>query len=238
MGKGARVSHPHLVGKSASPSQQNGKNKNKRTARWTNAAEVACPGKWLAAKEYVRKNGNPQAALPQGARVKCWGFALGQPGFLKVYGPEGVTKGRVIARGKTIIESLQTDDEFRAMRAAHSESSEMSGTIEIVVINRKDIKRHTEKRAAETIARALMLNLNRKRLAQAITKLIEQSIEEEFVLATAKRTGKAAPKGRADQDTNWRRNDGPAQAPIERRSRHSNQQTTRRAGRSDVASWR
>ena len=234
MGKGARVSHPHLVGQSASPSQHKGK----KNARWTNTAEVACPGKWLAVKEYIRKHGNPQTALPQGARVKCWGFALGQPGFLKVYGPEGVTKGSVIARGKTIIESLQTDDEFRAMRAAHSESSEMSGTIEIVVVNRKDIKRHTEKRAAEIIARALMLNLNRKRLTQAITKLVEKSIEEEFVLATAKRTGKAAPKGRADQDTNWRRNDEPIKAPIERRSRHTNQQTTRRAGRSDVASWR
>ena len=240
MGKGARVSHPHLVGKSASPTQHNGK--NKRTARWTNTAEVACPGKWLAAKEYVRKNGNPQAALPQGARVKCWGFALGQPGFLKVYGPEGVTKGRVIARGKTIIESLQTDDEFRAVRDAHSESSQMSGTIEVVVVNSKDMRRRTEmkviKNAAETIARALMLNLNRKRLVQAITKLLEQGVEDDFVASVAKRTGKAAPKGRADQDTNWRRNDEPVKAPIERRSRQRNQQTTRHAGRSDVASWR
>jgi len=114
----------------------------------------------------------------------------------------------------------------------------MSGTIEVVVVNHKDMRRHKEKKAAEMIARALMLNLNRKRLVQAITKLVEQSIEDEFVLATAKRTGKAAPKGRADQDTNWRRNDEPVKAPIERRSRHSNQQTTRRTGRSDVASWR
>ena len=236
MGGGARVSHGYLVGKSASPAQQNGK--NKRNPRWTNNAEVACPGKWLAVKEYVRKNGNPQAALPQGARVKCWGFALGQPGFLKVYGPEGVTKGRVIARGKAIIESLQTDDEFHAMRAAHSESSEMSGTIEVVVVNRKDMRRHTEKKAAEMIARVLILNLNRIRLSKAITKLLEQGVEDDFVASVAKRTGKVAPKGRADQDTNWRRNEEPVKAPIERRSRQRNQQTTRRAGRSDVPSWR
>ena len=161
MGGGAR-GPSHLVGKSTSPSQQNGK--TKRNPRWTNTAEVACSGKWLSVKEYVRKNGNPQAALPLGARVKCWGFALGQPGFLKVFGPEGVTKGRVIARGKTIIESLQTDVEFRAMRSAHSESAQMSGTIEVVVVKRKDIKRHIEKKAAEMIARVLILNLNRIRL--------------------------------------------------------------------------
>ena len=236
MAKGARVSHPHLVGKSASPTQHNGKNKS--TPRWKNTAEVACPGKWLAVKEYIRKHGNAQIAVPQGARVKCWGFSLGQPGYIKVHGPSGVHKGGVIARGKGIIESLPTDDEFLAMRAAHSESSKMPGTIEVVVVNSNDMLRHKKKKAAETIARALMLNLNRKRLAQAITKLVEQSIEDEFVLATAKRTGKAAPKGRADRDTNWRRNDEPAQAPIVRRSRHSNQQTTRRAGRSDVPSWR
>ena len=235
MGGGAR-GPSHLVGKSTSPSQQNGK--NKRNPRWTNTAEVACSGKWLSVKEYVRKNGNPQTALPLGARVKCWGFALGQPGFLKVYGPEGVTKGRVIARGKTIIESLQTDVEFRAMRAAHSESSEMSGTIEVVVVNRKGIKRHTEKRAAQIIARVLILNRNRILLSKALTKLLEQGVEDDFVASVAKRTGKVAPKGRADQDTNWRRNDEPVKAPIERRSRHTNQQTTRRAGRSDAASWR
>ena len=235
MGGGAR-GPSHLVGKSASPSQHNGK--NKRTFGWTNTAEVACTGKCFAAKDYVLKIGNPQIAFPRGARVKCWGVSLGPPGYIKVHGPSGVHKGGVIAHGKAIIESLPTDDEFLAMRAAHSESSKMPGTVEVVVVNSNDMLRRKKKRAAQIIARALILNVNRIHLSKALTKLLEKGVEDDFVASVAKRTGKAAPKGRADQDTNWRRNDEPVKAPIERRSRQRNQQTTRRAGRSDVRSWR
>ena len=237
MGGGARVSHAYLVGQPASHTSSARKNK----PRWTNTAEVPCPGKGMAMRAYVRTHGNPQKSLPQGARVKCWGYAIGAGGTaLKVYGPEGVTKGRVIAHAKSIIESFETDDEVRAAQRARAApaSSEMSGTIEVVVVNRKDMRRHTEKKAAEMIARVLILNLNRIRLSKALAKLLEQGVEDDFVASVAKRTGKAAPKGRADQDTNWRRNDGPTKAPIERRTRQRNQQTSRRAGRSDVASWR
>ena len=235
MGGGARVSHAYLVGQPASHTSSARKNK----PRWTNTAEVPCPGKGMAMRAHVRTHGNPQKSLPQGARVKCWGYAIGAGGTaLKVHGPSGVHKGGVIARGKAIIEALPTDDEFLAMRAAHSESSKMPGTVEVIVVNHKDMRRHKEKKAAEMIVRVLSLNLNRIRLSKALTKLLEQGVEDDFVASVAKRTGKVAPKGRADQDTNWRRNDGPVKAPIERRTRQRNQQTSRRAGRSDVASWR
>ena len=169
MGGGARVSHAYLVGQPASHTSSARKNK----PRWTNTAEVPCPGKGMASEGPRSHTRQSAEALPQGARVKCWGYAIGSGGTaLKVYGPEGVTKGRVIAHAKSIIESFKTDDEVRAAQRARAApaSSEMSGTIEVVVVNRKDMRRHTEKKAAEMIARVLILNLNRIRLSKALAK--------------------------------------------------------------------
>ena len=107
-----------------------------------------------------------------------------------------------------------------ALRAAHSESSEMSGTIEIVVVTAR-ISSDTPRRGLPRRSRGPMLNPPQATYT-GDHQAVEKSIEEEFVLATAKRTGKAAPKGRADQDTNWRRNTS-YPGPIERRSRHSSE---------------